>query len=84
MLVPKPEFLSRPLDQVCRPLEIQTTKGVFNRVVNESVALVPQAGPMVKLWHQVWLSLAQPPAEQIGKEMVIPVPTPFFIQGYNE
>ena len=61
-------------------LEITGAQAVLYRLINEPILLEPLTGALVQRGDIPRARLPQPLAQQIGKEMVIPVPAPLFIQ----
>ncbi len=72
------------LNQVRRPFEIFAAQCMIYGLIDEPFLLVPLAGPAVQNWQSFWLGLVQTLPQQISKEMVIAVPTPFVVQGDDE
>ena len=48
------------------------------------VLLVPLAGPPVQFRLEIGLPLPQAVAQQVGKEVVIAIPAPVVVQGYDK
>ena len=84
VLTTLPERINVFLDQVRCPLEILGAQSMLYRLIDEPVLLVPLTGPAVQRWHLLRLGLAQSLAQQVGKEMVIAIPTPLLVQGDDE
>ncbi len=71
-------------DQARCPLEILRDQCVVHRVARPSMLLVPGTRSPVKLRHELGLCLLQALAQQVGEEMVVPIPAPLLVQGHDE
>ena len=55
-----------------------------DRFGDQSLPLVPLAGPPVQLGHQISHLSLQSLAQDVGKEMMIAIPAPLLVQGHKE
>ena len=72
------------LNHIHRMIEIICAQSMLYRLFNDAILLIPLTGTPVQNWQLFWLGLIQAVAQQIGKEMVIAVPTPLVVQGHDE
>ena len=59
VLATLPERIHALLDKAGRPLEILGAEGMLYGLVEETVLLVPRAGPFVQRRYPLWLRLTQ-------------------------
>jgi len=72
------------LDQTRRLFHIISRYRVIYCPGDESVLLVPFAGPAMESGNRAGLLSLQAVTQQVGKPMVIALPTSFVVQGYDE
>ena len=79
-----PQQGSGQFDELGGPLEVGALQGVCDRVRSVAVALVPRAGPAMKLGNDVGLLVEQPGVEHVTEKVVVAVPGAVIVQGDEE
>ena len=84
-MLPALVHIDKRIQRLCNPLIFLGGEGMFQRDIEHTLAAVPVAGVMVEL-TQVGRGVVagQAVTQQLGKEMMIAIPLPFFIQRHQE
>ena len=74
------------LDEALGPLDVMASRSMLEGLDLEAVGLIPLAGAEVVLIHGPGRdrALLAPLPQQIGEQMVVPVPAPLAVQGDDE